>query len=252
MIERVAASSCGSGWVAGVDGCRGGWIVALRPLAAPQPLSITVVSDFAAVLALPEQPLVIAVDMPIGLPAITGPGGRAADVAARACLGARQSSVFAVPSRAAIMAQDYREACRIALTTSEPPRKVAKQTFNLFGKIREIDALMSPALQRRVKEVHPEVAFWALNGGQPLGEPKKVKSRPYPPGLALRLGLLCGAGYPDDLLARLPKGVGAGADDLLDAAANSWSAARIATGTAQRFPAEPARDERGLDMEIWG
>ena len=61
------------------------------------------------------------------------------------------------------------EACRIAQATSEPPRKVSKQLFNIAPKIREVDEV--PARRRRtpparVFEVHPELAFWRLNGGR--------------------------------------------------------------------------------------
>ena len=103
----------------------------------------------------------------------------------RPLLGARQSSVFSVPSRAAIYAADYGEACRIAQATSEPPRKVSKQLFNIAPKIREVDEALRATLERarRVFEVHPELAFWRLNGERALTEPKKVKSRPYEPGL---------------------------------------------------------------------
>jgi predicted RNase H-like nuclease len=81
--------------------------------------------------------------------------------------GARQSSVFSVPSRAALAAEDYADACRIAFASSEPPRKVSKQLFMLAPKIREVDALLrdDAALAGAVFEVHPEVAFWRLNGG---------------------------------------------------------------------------------------
>jgi predicted RNase H-like nuclease len=242
-----------SDWVAGVDGCRGGWLVVLRPLADPSALRCRLLKTFGEVVALAEAPRVIAVDIPIGLPETATIGGRAADSAARAVLGDRQSAVFAVPSRAAVMQSDYGDACRVALETSDPPRKVSKQTFYLFPKIREVDAHMTPALQDRVMEVHPEVAFWMLNGCRPLGEPKKVKSRPYEPGLALRLGLLAAAGYPTDVLqSAVFRSAEAGADDVLDAAANSAAAARIARGEGRRFPDDPARDAKGLRMEIWG
>lgn len=240
-------------WVAGVDGCRAGWIVALRPLAGPGDLALRLVGTFAEVLVLPEMPEVIAVDIPIGLPERSGVGGRPADVAARSRLGYRQSCVFAVPSRAAVMELDYRRSCEIARATSDPPRMVSKQTYHLFGKIREVDALMTPRVQTRVFEVHPELAFWAMNGERPLSEPKKVKSRPYAPGLDLRRALLAGAGYDVARLdAFLIRAKQAGRDDVLDAAANSWTAARIANGVARRFPAEPELDARGLRMEIWG
>src|SRR4029453_15005083 len=139
----------------------------------------------------------------------------AAENAGRPLLGARQSSLFSVPSRSAIAAHDYREACRIALATSEPPRKVSKQLFMLAPKIREIDAAMraDTILSQRVFEVHPEVAFWRLNGDVTLSEPKKVKSRPYEPGLALRRQLLIKAGLPPAAVEALPP-KGPGPDDL--------------------------------------
>jgi predicted RNase H-like nuclease len=242
-----------SDWVAGVDGCRGGWLVVLRPLAHPSELRCRLVKTFGEVLALPEGPRVIAVDIPIGLPETASVGGRAADIAARSVLGERQSAVFAVPSRAAVMQSDYGAACEVALATSDPPRKVSKQTFYLFPKIREVDTHMTPALQDRVMEVHPEVAFWVLNGCRPLGEPKKVKSRPYEPGLALRLGLLRAAGYPTAVLqSAVFRSADAGPDDVLDAAANSAAAARIARGEGRRSPDDPPLDGKGLRLEIWG
>src|SRR5262249_25547910 len=152
---------------------------------------VRIVPHFAEVLSAPERPAVIAVDMPIGLPARTGLGGRAAESLVRPLLGARQSSVVSVPSRAAIYAADYGEGCLVAAATSDPPRKVSKQLFNIAPKIREIDEALrtEPAAPARVYEVHPEVAFWRLNNGQPLREPKKVKSRCHEPGLALRRNL---------------------------------------------------------------
>ena len=238
-------------WLAGADGCAGGWIVAfVRPTGDEARLRI--VPRFAGVLSAPERPAVVAVDMPIGLPERTGPGGRAAENAVRPLLGQRQSSVFPVPSRAAIEARDYREACRIAQATSDPPRKVSKQLFNIAPKIREVDESLRalPAAAARVFEVHPELAFWRLNGERALTEPKKVKSRPYEPGLALRRRLLIAEGLPAEAVnASPPKG--AAADDLLDALACAAVARRLHAGAAKPFPDPPSRDAFGLTMAIW-
>ncbi len=77
-------------------------------------MRVRVMPRFSDIADAPEKPAVIAIDMPIGLPERTGIGGRAAENAIRPLLGARQSSVFSVPSRAALEASDYREACGIA------------------------------------------------------------------------------------------------------------------------------------------
>lgn len=167
-------------------------------------------------------------------------------------LGARQSAVFSVPSCAALEQTDYRQACAVALTTSDPPRKISKQLFMIAPKIREIDACLraDPAAAAHVFEVHPEVAFWRLNGERALSEPKKIKGKPYGPGLDLRRGLLTAAGLPASLIeAAAPKG--AAADDVLDALACAAIAQRIHAGVAQPFPNSPPRDAHGLRMAIW-
>ena len=240
-----------SPWVAGVDGCPDGWIVVLLNPEA-QAFDVTHCPDFAAVLALEAAPRIIAVDMPIGLPErIEGPG-RVAEQAVRPLLGQRQSSVFSIPARAAVHADSYADSCKAALATSTPPKKVSKQAFNIFPKIREIDALMTPALQARVFESHPEVIFTMLNGGQSAPLPKKVGSRPNPEGLAWRETLLGRSGVPDAVFTVNPKHHGKAArDDLVDAAACAACALRIARGAARRFPKEVTRDGRGLDIAIW-
>ncbi|MEO0809712.1 MAG: DUF429 domain-containing protein [Pseudomonadota bacterium] len=240
-------------YIAGVDGCPAGWIAVIHELDCPASAMLRLFTNFNNLLEYRPVLAAIAVDIPIGLPDHIVTGGRAADREARAVLGQRQSAVFAVPSRAAVMCTDYRDACAMALATSDPPRKVSRQAFNIFAKIREVDVLMSPELQARIFETHPEVAFWALNGERPLDLAKKVKSRPNPPGLDYRRALLRQQGYPDSVLlsVEFPKSK-VGPDDILDACVNAWSAARIRTGKARRFPCAPGIDGKGLRMEIWG
>jgi predicted RNase H-like nuclease len=238
-------------WLAGVDGCPAGWIAAfIRP--AGNEVRIRIVPRFADVLSAEEAPAVVAVDMPIGLPDRTGPGGRAPENAVRPLLGQRQSSVFSVPSRAAIYAAHYQEACRLASETSDPPRKVSKQLFHIAPKIREVDECLRAdlTLATRVFEVHPEVAFWRLNADRSLGEPKKIKGRVHEPGLLLRRNLLISDGLNATAVNSTPP-KGAGADDLLDALACAAIARRLHAGTALPFPDSPARDLYGLRMAIW-
>ena len=243
--------SNGDIWLAGVDGCRAGWCVAFVRACGDE-ASVRVVRHFAEILSAPENPRVIAVDMPIGLPDRTGYGGRAAETAVRPLLGARQSAVFSVPSRSALEQMDYREACAVAHATSEPPRKISKQLFMIGPKIREVDRCVReyPNVAARCFEVHPEVAFWRLNSERALSEPKKIKGRPHEPGLTLRRALLIDAGLARAAVHGTPP-PGASSDDLLDALACAAIARRLHTGVAKPFPDPPPVDRYGLPMAIW-
>lgn len=242
----------GSDWVAGVDGCKGGWIAVFHDLAGQGDPHARFFERFADVLDSDEAPRIVAVDIPIGLPEQARRGGRTCDVETRKRLGGRQSSVFAVPARPVIAESEFGDACRVALEFSDPPRKVSLQCFNLFPKIREVDALMTPSRQNAVFECHPESAFVSMNEDVPLDEPKKVKSSVHEPGIALRRGLLEKQGFPAALWknADVPASM-VGPDDLVDACACAWTAARIAEEKAQRFPEDPPVDGKGLRMEIW-
>lgn len=239
--------------VVGVDGCPGGWALVMRDLERPTEPVFRKIDRFADILTLPEAPAIVAVDMPIGLPDRTdGIGGRAAERFVRPLLGARQSSVFSVPCRAAVMdsGDDYRLACALARANSDPPRAVAKQCFMIFPKIRAVDQAMRPELEGRVYESHPELAFWRLNGERPMTLPKRVRQEGHAPGLTERRALLERHGFPPAFFeARRPPGVGE--DDRIDAAVLSLIAERILDGAAQSFPADPPRDSRGLRMAIW-
>ncbi|MBB6306817.1 DUF429 domain-containing protein [Xanthobacter tagetidis] len=244
---------------AGIDGCRGGWIVAAWTGAGP--LSLTRIAALADLFSGDDAPRIAAIDIPIGLPERSGPRGRAAERLVRPLLGRRQSSVFSVPARAAVAAglgagdeaTRYRAACAAARAASDPPRAVAKQSFHLFPKIAEADALLRGRadLRDRLIECHPEAAFWAMNGQAELTRAKKVKGRPCPDGLRLRIDLLAAAGLPTDALStQTANALRAGLDDLVDACACLWTARRALDGKALRFPDPPERDAFGLPIGI--
>lgn len=213
--------------VAGIDGCRGGWITVNGDGASV----FSTIRE--AVAALPGS-TIIALDMPIGLLDQHVGGGRACDRAIRTILGpARNGSVFSPPPRIAL-------GCRTLPDAQARGARITLQTLNILPKIEEVDALITPALQRRIHEVHPELAFMAMNDGAAIAEPKRSAE-----GRAIRIALLerHAVAIPD-------KPRGAAMDDLLDACALLWSAQRIAVGTnAQALPRAP-RDVRGLAMQV--
>ena len=207
-------------------GCRAGWIVVHDRRATVHP-------DFAAVLAALPDDAVVALDMPIGLVDGHQPGGRDVDRAARVQLGPKRSSVFSAPPRCALGARTLPDARRHGA-------RLTLQTLNLLPRIEDVDRVMTPDLQSRVFEVHPELSFAAMNGDDLVRAPKRSAT-----GSNERRALLERAGV---IVPERP--AGAALDDLLDACALAWSACRVACGTARRVPDRPARDARGLRMEL--
>ena len=202
------------------------------------------------IAAIPSQ-AIIAIDMPIGLPERTGPKGRAPERMVRPILGPRRSSVFSVPPRRAVMEEDYRLGCAIARANSDPPRAFSKQAFHIFPKIRELDALLRSdrTLAERIIEVHPELAFAVLNGGDPMRFAKKARIAGARSGHDERTKLLSGLGLPVSFADQPPRG--AGSDDVLDALACLAVAARHRLGLAKPYPNPPERDAHGLPIAIW-
>jgi predicted RNase H-like nuclease len=248
--------------VVGVDGCKAGWIAVFR--AGDGDAEMCVFRTFAELLdALPAD-AAIAVDMPMGLPAFSARGGRGPEALVRPLLGQRQSSVFSIPSRAALYADTadfttldawyaaHARASVVARETSDPPRGVSIQAFGIFSKIRELDGLLMdrPELRDRVIESHPEVAFWQLNGRQAMSLPKKIKGRINPAGMEERKELLARCGLYRSFLDRPPPR-GAAEDDFLDAAAVMLVAERFSRGAAILFPDPPGQDDHGIPVAIW-
>jgi predicted RNase H-like nuclease len=242
---------------AGVDGCKGGWIAVRR--GGGMLLEAKVFKRFAEILAWLPGDAVIAVDMPIGLPETGAPRGRAAERAARPLLKKRRNSIFAIPSRAAVYAElgpfakggyvaAHERASAEARRTSEPPAGISIQAFGIFPKIREIDALLrkAPALQKRVFESHPEIAFLTLNSGSEMRWKKSSLE-----GEEERRQTLLGYGFEAAFMSRMPGPRSeVKQDDFLDACVLALAAQRIAQGVAVFYPDPPETDAFGLRISI--
>jgi predicted RNase H-like nuclease len=233
-------------WVAGVDGCKGGWAVALRDIASGEIL-VRQVAQIAALLEFAEAPAVIGVDMPIGLLDAAGRRGRDCDATARRLLAApRASSVLSPPVRPALVARTYEEAVSLNRASSPAGLAISRQCYGILAKIREVDAFMTPQRQFQVREVHPELSFYELNGREPMADPKRTHR-----GLKARLALLEHAwGRTLRPLVEAHRSATLARDDLVDAMAAAWSAERILAGSAITLPDRPPKDSRGLRMEM--
>ena len=227
-----------TGRVLGVDGCRAGWIGIV--LGAEHP-PVGVFGPSVVDLVAGAGPVdLIAIDMPIHPPHA---GPRPADLAARAHLGRKGSSVFPTPARTVLAAATYDEACRVARAIDG--RAISRQAWSLRSKILEVDGWLASA-PCPVHEVHPEVSF-SLLAGAPIVASKRTSV-----GLSARRRWLEQAGIPVPSDLRPVSGVpGVAADDVLDAAVVAWSARRIAAGAARSFPDPPVRLADGTTPAIW-
>jgi predicted RNase H-like nuclease len=229
-------------FVLGVDGCPGGWCAVAIDLRSNEMLEAGVYPDFAAILALPAE--VICVDIPIGL--LDVPGQRACDVEARRRLGrGRASSVFPPPSRRSLSFADYRTASDVNFQITG--RRLNKQSFNISPKVRQVDDAIKPAMQDRVREVHPELCFRALNGDVAMRHNKKARD-----GRGERWRLLREILRHLDESPALPRALRGkcGLDDYVDSLVCAWTAVCILRGTATCIPSDPTVDARGLRMEM--
>lgn len=228
----------------GIDGCRAGWIVI--GIATDGQYSVQLAGQFDQLCETISGATLSLVDMPIGLPSRAIPQ-RLCDTAARRLLGARRSSVFPVPARAALAGRDYVEAC--AINARELGKKISRQSWNIMPRIAEVDWALGRGLsQSQLREMHPEVAFTMLNMGVPMQASKKTAA-----GFAERMSVLtrwlpATAEIQQAARASCPSRQKLADDDILDALVGAVTASHYpALGT---LPDTPIDDETGLAMEI--
>jgi predicted RNase H-like nuclease len=231
--------------VAGIDGCRAGWVLVTAHFgqagARSSPgVEIRVVHGLETVVdALTSGQLAAAgIDIPIGL---RESQPRLCDIECRRRLGPRRSSVFPAPARSVLAAGTYDEAC--ALSRRACDKGISKQLYNILPKIREVDAVMAtnPGLQDQLFEMCPELSF-ALLADAPMAHGKRSAA-----GRHERVATLRGVfGDVDDLVAHPP--AGAQSDDVFDALVGAWTARRRVT--QQHLQLGAGHDDRNLPMQI--
>ncbi len=228
--------------VAGLDGCRAGWMMATVPASGsssgPGHLRVELVTDLGPVVRRLQEGLLVAaaIDIPIGL---SPDRPRPVDAAARRSLGPRRPSVFPAPVRPVLAAQSYAEACNISRAACG--RAISRQLFGILDKIREVDALQSPTLQDQLFEMHPELSFTHL-AGAPMDFHKATAE-----GRRERLHALRREFGDLDEIVRT-RSRGSRPDDVLDAVVGAWTARRYVAQSHVQLGGE--LDERGLRMEI--
>ena len=256
----------------GVDGCKAGWIGV--GLSDGDFWNVEVCENFADLAACFGDACVILVDIPIGLYQDDAP--RVCDEEARKKLGERRNSVFPTPPRPFVdkvaltpewdwttpHGKTYREVYAEANAWHREKfrnKGVSAQAFGITWKIGEMDEFMRTrdANSPTVREVHPEICFWALNGGKPGSSMSTNKKNP--PGLRERRETLrrCAQDVNGvDVYAMFEKARGkytkaqVADDDIVDAIAIAITAKIGCENGFMTLPDNPPKDSKGLTMEM--
>lgn len=245
-MAAVHSSVVPKPFVVGVDGCRVGWVAV--SLDQDHNWQVEVFQNIGELWEACREAHLILIDMPIGLPG-DGVMSRRCDAEARQLLGKRQCTVFSAPCRESLQATTHAQA------SSTNRRHLGKgmscQCFNILKKVEQVDTLLkcNPGAAAKMREVHPEVCFWALNELQAIADGKK-----FAPGREERLRVLSSLFPPARRLFgeivhwRKETRVDVADDDIIDALVAAVTGLR--PDRLESIPQLTERDATGLPMEM--
>ncbi len=229
----------------GADVSKGRWLTV--KLSADETWEVRLFQNIVEVWDSYESARLILIDVPIGLHE-DGAEERQCDREARRLLGwPRRSSVFRVPCRAALRAADYEEAKRI--NKNRTGKSLAIQSWGIIAKIKEVDDFLNEntAARSKIKEVHPEICFWALNDSKAVDSSKKT-----PEGISERVRILRRVCSQTDAIFAFARREFRGKvndDDILDALAGAVTAL-LGKQQLVTLPEKPEVDSNDLPMEM--
>jgi len=229
----------------GVDACKVGWFAV--KLSEGHDWQVAIFSDIFSLWKQCKDSKLILIDIPIGLRQCSSEK-RVCDEEARRLLGVRRgTSVFPVPCREVIYA-DMKEASKLSERITG--KKLSKQSLSIISKIRQVDQLLlsDKNARSRIRETHPELCFWALNGGEPM-----IYSKRKSQGFSERLEVLLSAcPYTKGLVYYAERNYlrrELARDDILDALVAAVTASKERQGLSF-LPEKPTFDAKGLPMQM--
>ena len=225
----------------GVDGCRKGWIAAILK---DGNLSVGKFKSIEHIIEKHSDFKEFLIDIPIGLPEYEK--DHRPDTLARKMLSPRGATVFNVPARQAVYAEDgasqKRENKRIL------GKSLSNQSLGIISKIREVDEFLDKhqEYKNRLFESHPELCFARLNGMVLLSKKKEKE------GIEEREAVLAKCLREERVkeLRYKAKEFNCHVDDVLDAVCLSIAAKMKAAGKYEIIPKKPDTDARGIWMQI--
>ena len=227
----------------GIDGCKFGWISVCFNTE-----EVLLFKTIVELLCFYPRNTFFFFDIPIGLPDQQKPIRNCENQARKLLPKNKKSSIFPVPCREALQAENY-------VAASEINKKIlgvglSKQTWFITYKIKEMDDFLqkNPEFQSNIKESHPELTFQFLNRNQPLLHRKKTEK-----GISERLKILQdyqrSLGLYKKALSSY-KRADVQKDDILDAMSLAI-AANQPSESLRTIPKDTINDSVGIEMGIY-
>jgi len=230
----------------GADVSKGKWLTV--KLSEGEPCEVRLFDTIGDIWDSYEAAELILIDIPIGLRE-KGNEERWCDKEARRLLGwPRRSSVFRVPCRATLESANY-DAAKDINKDRTGGKSLTIQSWSIIPKIKEVDEFLYENISARskIKEIHPEVCFWALNGGKPMMFKKRKVD-----GFHERMTVLRRVCNQTEAVIQLAKSEFQGKvadNDIVDALVAAVTAL-VGERNVLTLPEKPEIDERGLPMEM--
>jgi predicted RNase H-like nuclease len=234
----------------GVDGCPAGWIAVQFDEDGYKDTNLY--ENIQELwMAHDDAAQQVLIDVPIGLRENSNAKRPCDDAARKKLSPKRHSSVFPVPVRPAVHEGSYEDAKETQEKRTDGSLGV--QSWGIANKIAELDSFLcetEPDAVGTIREAHPEVCFWALNG-----EFATEYSKTGQPAAAFweRIEILetIDDAIIDDVRdASTDLDAKVSNDDVIDAFALALTASRK-TGSLRTLPDEPPTDDTGnLPMEM--
>ena len=230
----------------GIDGCQSGWVSAYRE--DQMEWKFEIFPTIQNLWNVFSNAKLVLIDIPIGLRDKESEP-RLCDKAARKYLTrTRSSSIFPTPCRASLYVDSYIQANLI--NRKMTGKGLSKQTWNITGKIREVDILLrnDPKASKVFIESHPELCFTTLSNGAPMKHYKKTDE-----GIKERLSII--ESYCKDSKKILNKvslqlsNEKVSLDDILDAWILAISASK-GKSNLRFLPDKYEYDSEGLPMRM--
>lgn len=228
----------------GIDGCKGQWIAVAI---SNETFEVGKYKTIEEICNKYQTADAVLIDIPIGLPESKTEAFRRPEAALRSKLEKKASSVFNTPFRQIVYAPDAKSAWELnhALEARQTPI-----SMGLCKAIKQVDSFLqdNPQWKNRLRESHPEYAFFLLNAKNSL-----LYSKLEEQGIAERMHIL--KGYFKEAPSVMETYVKQNksrkkTDDVVDALCLAVVGRLGLAYGFKTLPDLPCKDNTGLNMQI--